>query len=112
LGQPGDGTTTTRPEPGIAGSALRLDTVSSRGDMVCGIEAETGVAYCWGRAYTGAARLVPTMVANDRIRFSSISVGGGACAVEAQTGRGYCWGDSLVATPLAPPATLVSSAMR
>jgi len=112
LGQLGDGTTTPRPEPEMAGSALRLATVSSRGDMVCGIEAETGVAYCWGRAYTGAARLVPTMVANDRIRFSSISVGGGACAVEAQTGRGYCWGDSLVATPLAPPATLVSSAMR
>jgi alpha-tubulin suppressor-like RCC1 family protein len=109
VGQLGDGTTTARLEPAIAGSALRLATVSSRGDMVCGIEEQTGVAHCWGRGYTGGARLVPTMVGNDRVRFSSISVGGGACAVEAQTGRGYCWGDSLVPTALAP---LVSSAMR
>ena len=40
----------------MGGSALRFTTISSRGDMACGIEAETGVAYCWGRGYTGPAR--------------------------------------------------------
>jgi hypothetical protein len=81
--------------------------------MTCGIEAETGVAYCWGLGYAGAPRLTPTMVGNgDRIQFSSISVGGGACAVEAQTGRGYCWGESLVPTPLAPGSSVASSRMR
>jgi hypothetical protein len=114
FGQLGDGTTTARLGPEIvAGSALRFATVSSRGDMTCAIEAETGVAYCWGLGDAGARRLTPTMVGNgDRIQFSSISVGAGACAVEARTGRGYCWGESLVPTPLAPGSAAVSSRRR
>lgn len=112
FGQLGDGTTTGRPEPQPIGeNALRFTAISSRGDMACGIEAETGVAYCWGRGYTGTARLVPTMVSGERIRFSSINVGGNACGVEAQTGRGYCWSDSLVPTPLAP-GSVASGAKR
>ena len=102
FGQLGDGTTTARSEPELTGaSALRLVTISARGDIACGIEAETGVAYCWGRGYTGTARLVPTMVGGD-IRFSSITVGGDGCGVEAETGRGYCWGVSLLPTPVTP----------
>jgi len=102
LGQLGDGTTTPRLDPKmVAGGGLRFATVSSNWDMSCGLEAETGVGYCWGSTYPGPPRLTPTMVDSDGIRFSNISVGGDACAVEAVTGRGYCWGASLVPTLLA-----------
>ena len=114
LGQLGDGTSTSRSEPKLMGGrAPRFTTISARGDMACGIEAETGVAYCWGRGYTGPARVVPVIVGSDHIRFSSISAGGGdACGVEAETGRGYCWGDSLVPTLLAPASAVASAALR
>lgn len=113
FGQLGDGTSTPRPEPRLmGGTSVRFTSISTRGDMACGIEAETGVAYCWGRGYVGTARVLPTKVGGDPIRFSSINVGGDACAVEAETGRGYCWGDSLVPTLLAPAAFVASVAMR
>ena len=112
-GQLGDGTTTARSEPRpMRGSALRFTAISARGDMACGIEAETGVAYCWGRGYTGTARLVPTILAGEPIRFGSINVGGIGCGVEAPTGRAYCWGDSLTPTLLSPVWSAASAAKR
>jgi hypothetical protein len=103
LGQLGDGTTTARPEPmPMSGSAVRFTRISARGDLACGIEAESGVAYCWGSGHTGTARLVPTILSGEPIRFSSLDVGGIGCGVEALTGRAYCWGDSLTPTPLSP----------
>ena len=97
FGQLGDGTTMTRLDPKrVAGGGVHFATVSSNWDASCGLETETGAAYCWGRSYAGPARLTPTMVGSDGVRFSTISVGGDVCAVEALTGRGYCWGSSLV----------------
>jgi alpha-tubulin suppressor-like RCC1 family protein len=113
FGQLGDGTTTARSEPTpMSGSALRFTAISARGDLACGIEAETGGAYCWGRGYTGTARLVPTPVAGEPIRFSNLGVGGIVCGIEAPTGRAYCWGDSLTPTPLSPIAFVASAVKR
>jgi hypothetical protein len=113
LGQLGDGTATGRPEPlPMNGSALRFTRISARGDMACGIEAESSVAYCWGRGYTGTARLVPTILAGGPIRFSNLGVGGIGCGVEAATGRAYCWGDSLIPAPLSPIPFITSAAKR
>jgi hypothetical protein len=66
----------------------------------CGIEAQTGFAYCWGSNRDGdlgdgtrTTQWEPTLVESGRIRFNSISASGGlTCGVEVQTALGYCWG--------------------
>jgi serine/threonine-protein kinase len=70
--------------------------------VTCGLERDSGVAYCWGPNDYGqvgdgttARRLEPTRVAGG-LRFSSIDAGDGmVCAVEAASGEGYCWGHNL-----------------
>jgi hypothetical protein len=101
-GQLGDGTTTARAVPAAIAGAVRFATISSRGFLTCGLEAQTGVAYCWGHGYYGPSRLVPTIIGSGGVRFSSIGVGGEGCGVEVQTGSGYCWNDSLIPIPLGP----------
>jgi hypothetical protein len=115
-GQLGDGTTTGRLVPTLVGGGTpRFSGIDAGSSMVCGVEAQTGIGYCWGQNRAGTIgdgtttdRPLPTVVGGGTPRFSSISAGGAgagfeACGVEARTGRGYCWGHSrLVPTPLGP----------
>jgi hypothetical protein len=101
FGQVGDGTTTDRLVPTLVGAGSRRFISVDAGDLACGIEAETGFGYCWGRGNP-----VPTPVGAGALRFSSmIAAHGWACGVEAQTGAGYCWDHALVPTPV--PAAIV-----
>ena len=97
----GDGTTTDRLRPTlIADSGLRFRSIDADYRMTCGIEAPTGIAYCWGSNENGqvgdgtrTVRMVPTRVDDGKLRFGSIDTGGQvSCGVEAGTGVGYCWG--------------------
>ena len=72
----------------------------------CGIEALTGLAYCWGdahsgalgdgdRAYEGSEYDFPALVGDGMWRLSSISVSSYAtCGIEAATELAYCWGNN------------------
>jgi len=99
----GDGTGLLRlrlTQVGGEGSALRFATISASPGVVCGIETGTARAYCWGRNESGqvgdgtrTARLLPTLVANGAIRFTTISAGENVvCGIEAQTAHALCWG--------------------
>lgn len=99
-GELGDGTTTERLLPTLVGSGRRFSSIDTEYHLTCGIETGTGRGYCWGKNSFGQVgdgtttdRLVPTLVGNGTLGFSSIDAGGEvACAVEAQTNVGYCWG--------------------
>ena len=100
-GQVGDGTTTPRLTPTLVGGpAIRFGSISAGATVVCGLESETGRAYCWGANADGqlgdgttSPRLLPTALAGDALQFSSIDAGPHmACAVEAITDAAYCWG--------------------
>jgi hypothetical protein len=86
------------PGPVDGGRSFSSLSVGSYGS--CALEDQTGLAYCWGSNDQGdlgdgtrITRWEPTLVASGRIRFTSISAGGGlTCGVEAQTALGYCWG--------------------
>ena len=70
-GRLGDGTTTTRLAPVAVQTGILFAQLGSRGDHTCAVEANTGVAYCWGDntsgqvgdATTTSPRLTPTRVA-------------------------------------------------
>src|SRR5688572_3579042 len=109
-GQVGDGTTTDRLAPTlVGGGTLRFSSISATGDAAtCGIEAQTGHAFCWGRNSAPGSlpeRLLPTVVGDGTKRFSNIGATySGACAVETGTGLAYCWiNDDLDLRPV-PPA--------
>ena len=98
----GDNSTTQRQTPTLVGNTaapIRFSSVSAGVSHSCGIEFDTGAAYCWGRNDAGqlgnattAERLVPTATAGTP-RFGSISAGESlSCGVETLTGFGYCWG--------------------
>jgi alpha-tubulin suppressor-like RCC1 family protein len=100
-GQLGDGTTTDRLRPTlVAGGAIRFAAISAGESVVCGVEAQTGHAFCWGANQFGqlgdgtvSARLLPTPVASTDLQFSSIDADPSmACAIERATGSAYCWG--------------------
>jgi serine/threonine-protein kinase len=99
----GDGAGIRRSTPtlvGGEGSDLRFATMSASPGVVCGIEAQTARALCWGRNESGQLgdgtttdHALPTLVANGTIRFSTISAGESVvCGVEAQSARALCWG--------------------
>ena len=100
-GQVGDGTTTDRLVPVIVGDGTRHFSSISAGSVSCGIEKETGFAYCWGANARGQVgdgtrtdRLVPVLVGEGSTRFRSISATGwgSVCAIQSQTELVYCWG--------------------
>jgi hypothetical protein len=86
----------------VATGARRFRSVSVGYYSNCALEAETGLAYCWGSNESGQigdgtadphSTTLPTLVAGGRVRFSGIAAGGTvSCGVEAETGIGYCWG--------------------
>jgi serine/threonine-protein kinase len=96
----GDGTTTDRSSPTPVGGGLRFSSISASGLVACGVEAGTGVGYCWGANANGQVgdgtttdRLLPTPVGGGSPRFVSIDAGWSmACGIEAGTGAAYCWG--------------------
>lgn len=96
----GDGTTTDRPIPTPVDGSRRFSSVDAGHRLTCGIEAETGLAYCWGQNSRGQVgdgtttdRLIPAQVAGGNRRFAGVDAGSElTCAVEAQTSLGYCWG--------------------
>lgn len=98
FGQLGDGTTSDRLVPTlVASDGRRFDSIHGGGDVTCGIEAQTGLGYCWGHNDRGQLgdgtttdRLVPAGVGGGSLRFSSLDAG--ACGIEVQSGLGYCWG--------------------
>jgi hypothetical protein len=109
-GQLGDGTTTDRLVPTlVGGGTLRFSSISATGDAAtCGIEAQTGHAYCWGRNSASGSlpeRLLPTVVGDGTKRFSNIGATYfGACAVETGTGLAYCWSNEDLDLRPVPPA--------
>jgi alpha-tubulin suppressor-like RCC1 family protein len=99
-GQLGNGTTATQWIPAIvAGGSIRFASISSGGNVTCGVEADTRLGYCWGVGLelddgTIPQRSTPTLVTGGALRFSSISAGGHSCGIEAETGLAYCWGEN------------------
>lgn len=100
-GQLGDGSTVDRLRPTlVGGGALRFAAISAGESVVCGVEAQTGHAFCWGANEFGqlgdgtvTPRRIPTAVASAELEFSSIDADPSmACAIERATGSAYCWG--------------------
>jgi len=100
-GELGDGSLTTRWEPTmVGGGRIRFSSVSAGGDVTCGIEDRSNVAYCWGKGGvigdgSLSGRTTPTLVGGGDLHFTRISASDShACAIEAQTDRLYCWGSN------------------
>jgi alpha-tubulin suppressor-like RCC1 family protein len=114
-GQIGDGTTADHLQPTLVGGGrLRFDSISATGAAnVCGLESQTGFAYCWGRHVGEAAdsavayRSEPTPIKGGAMRFSSVvATYSGGCGIEAETGIGYCWSYSqMIPAPIPPPVS-------
>ncbi|HKH92218.1 MAG TPA: hypothetical protein VKA54_10450 [Gemmatimonadaceae bacterium] len=103
-GQLGDGSRTDRFVPTlVANGAIRFSAISAGESVVCGIEAQSARALCWGKNSLGqlgdgsvTSRLLPTPVADAGLRFSSIEAGPNmVCAIEAETEAAYCWGRNV-----------------
>ena len=83
------------------GAQLEWSLIDSGGSHACGLEAPTGLAYCWGDNHAGAlgAGVVdgtdfPLLVGGAR-SYGSLSVGYYAtCGIEARTGFAFCWGSN------------------
>ncbi len=79
---------------------LELSTVGF-GNHICGLQAGSGLAFCWGDNHAGALGVgvrdgsdVPLPVSGGH-RFSMLSVGFYAnCGVEVGTAVAYCWGSN------------------
>lgn len=98
-GQLGDGTFDTGWIPTLVGAgSIRFSSISAGVVVTCGIEAQSGFGYCWGKGGligdgTLSQRSNPTLVGSGSVRFSSISASEShVCGIEAQTGLAYCWG--------------------
>ena len=80
--------------------ALAFDAIGTVGNYACGLESQTGLAYCWGDNHSGALGIgekdgtdVPVLVDDGARRFRSLSVAAYSnCAVEVGTDLAYCWG--------------------
>jgi hypothetical protein len=97
--------------PTLVGGSRRFTSVSTTGGAnACGLEAQTGRVYCWGRfvgqAGQGASAhgSEPTVVGGST-RFSSIVAAySSGCGVEEGTGVGYCWSyRDMTPAPIFPP---------
>jgi hypothetical protein len=93
----------------VGGGRQRFSMVSATGSAnACGLEAQTGRAYCWGRYVAGdgtsSYRSEPTPVRGSR-RFSTIvAAQSSGCGVEAETGVGLCWSYwDMTPRPIPPP---------
>jgi alpha-tubulin suppressor-like RCC1 family protein len=98
-----DFTTATSVTP-VSNQLLSFSTIGSAPNHSCGIEAQTGLAYCWGDTHAGALGIgdrindgssfdFPTLVNGGAQRFSSLSVSSyNTCGIERSTGFAYCWG--------------------
>jgi hypothetical protein len=119
-GELGNGTREIQWTPTLVGNGnMRFSSISPADGTTCGVELETQMGYCWGRAGrvgngTFEQRSVPTRVAGS-VRYSTISTSDThTCGLESGTGRAYCWGtnefgqlgDATVSARLTP--TLVS----
>ena len=95
----GDGTTTNRAVPTPVTGGRAFASISAGTTHTCGVEARTGIAFCWGRNDNGelgdgtlTSRLTPTRVDNTD-RFAMIVTGWhSTCALRADNGHAYCWG--------------------
>lgn len=98
-GDLGTGNQSTQWEPARVQGGVQFASVSASGSVTCGIEAQTGLGYCWGQGGlvgdgTLEQRSIPTLIGSG-LRFGAISAGGhSACGIEAQTGRAFCWGEN------------------
>jgi alpha-tubulin suppressor-like RCC1 family protein len=80
FGQLGDGTTIDRLVPTLVGGGhVRFSRIDAGVEDACGIEAQSGLGYCWGSNRVGQLgdgttvdRLVPTLVGGGNRRFRSI----------------------------------------
>jgi alpha-tubulin suppressor-like RCC1 family protein len=80
--------------------ALAFDAIGTVGYYACGLESQTGLAYCWGDNHSGALGIgekdgtdVPELVDDGARRFRNLSVAAYSnCAVEVGTDLAYCWG--------------------
>jgi hypothetical protein len=104
FGDLGNGNTIVQWEPVQVQGGLRFHSISASGSVTCGVEAQSGLGYCWGKGGligdgTLSQRSTPTRIGSADFRFSSISAGGNhSCGIEAQTGHAYCWGDNTLGT--------------
>lgn len=101
----GDGTTTDRPRPVLAGSGIRFRAVTLGQNHGCGLR-EDSTAVCWGRndlrelgveqvsCSAGNCSTVPVAVSGGR-RFAAIAAGERhTCGLEA-AGAAWCWGSNV-----------------
>jgi len=99
FGQLGDGTTGGSSVPmAVTGGRVFASLVAGE-FHTCGLEADTGKAWCWGE--NGAGQLgdgttggssAPVGVSGGRV-FASLAAGWShTCGVEAGSGKAWCWG--------------------
>jgi alpha-tubulin suppressor-like RCC1 family protein len=129
FGDLGDGTYNTAWEPTlVAAGRIRFTRISASGTHTCGVEAATGLAYCWGKEGligdgTRLSQPTPTVVGNGetRITFSEVSAGAShTCGVEQGTGAAFCWGrnftgqlgDGTLLDRLEPQPAVAAPALR
>jgi len=107
-GQLGDGTTTDRLTPALAGGPS-LERVSGGNRFTCGLT-PAGAAYCWGINTRGELGIgtttaagigvgTPTAVVGPgggtALTFTSLSAGADHACARAGDGNVYCWGENV-----------------
>jgi alpha-tubulin suppressor-like RCC1 family protein len=87
--------------PATLGPALAFDVIGRAPNHACGLEAATGLAFCWGDNHAGALGSgendgsdFPVLVWGGARRFRALSVSSySTCALDV-TGFAYCWGSN------------------
>jgi alpha-tubulin suppressor-like RCC1 family protein len=103
-----DGNYKSRLRPEKLGVGIRLESISTSGNHVCGIDAR-GDVYCWGaNDYgelgdgTNEARPIPKKVNLPELA-TYVSVSGNHSCVVVKSGAVYCWGLDPRGRPLESP---------